>query len=268
MPNLSKDYLSTLPSITKFLFYSSLSLTLFLSAVHSPFLAYLLPDRSLAALHHYVGLPTLTFPSNLSSLFPLGLHRLLSPFLLHPLFSAPTFLLACASFISLVTYSRHIEEAHLPDPAGAARYTSALLFPVFCIVTVVLGQLAAGSAPAKPPAPYFNTALTLVFYVITLDTTFAPYEALSASSLLQQWHSPWLLLVLFTCLFSPAFTACMVGIMLAYLHHVVTQGVGRVWGVRLWGTPDWLVALYERWGIGVRKIGLHAQEGGVQLGGD
>ena len=267
MPNLSRDYLSTLPSITKFIFYTSLIFTLFLSAVHAPFLSYFLSESTLKAVYHYVGANSMTFPFSFYKLIPYNLYRLLTPFFLHPMFVSPTFVLSCASFITLVSYSRHIEEERLLHPAGAAKYTTALLFAAFCILTLSLSQMYSAT-PVLPRPPYFQTALTMVFFVATLDTTFAPYEPLSSSSVLQQWHSPYLLLILFSVLFPMAFAPCMGGILLAYAYHVLTVGVGRVWGVRLWGTPDWLVALYERFGIGVSKVGLSAMDGGEQLGGE
>ena len=271
--NLTREYLSTLPSITKFLFYATLSFTLLLTLLHTSPISYLLPAPLLSTLRLHLGVPSLLFsPSTLTSL-PFELHRLLAPFLLYPLPSSPTFLLSVASFLTLLLASRHIEEEHLLHAAGAAHYTSAIAFALtFFLATSTLSSYSSSSpsSPADlppPPPVYFSSSLFLLFFIATLSTTFAPFSPLASSSLLQQWHSPYLLLLLFCILAPPAFGSAVWGISAAYLYHVATEGVGRVWGMRLWGVPEWLVRLYERWGIGERKIGLQAMEGGVQLGG-
>ena len=261
MPNLSKDWLATMPSVTRFLFLSTLSITILLTVFHHPATPYFLPDGLLALLRRSfspLGAPPVPLSLSDPSSLPSALYRALTSFLVYPLFASPTWPLACLSFITLATYSRHVEEDRLPNPVGAARYTSALLFAALSLAALSL---------TDPPALYFSSALSLLFFVVTLDTTFAPYEALSFSSVLQQWHSPYLLLLLFCALFPPALWPLALGIGLAYAHHVVTEGMGRVWGVRLWGTPDVLVRLYERWGIGMRKFGFQTRPG-LQLGGE
>ena len=272
--DLTKEYMATLPSITKALFYSTLSLTLFLTALHSPLISYALPAPLLHTLRLYVGVPSLLFSPTAVTTWPFALHRLVAPFLLYPLLSPPTLLLSLASLITLLLYSRNIEEERLLHASGAAKYTSALAFALlFLLSTSTLSSLSSSKASpddlpqAPPPSPYFASALSLLFFIVTLDTTFEPYEPLSFSSILQQWHSPYLLLVLFSVLSPAVFGSVVLGIVCAYVYHVVTVGAGRVWGVRLWGVPEWMVRLYERWGIGERKIGLQAREGGVQLGG-
>ena len=261
MPDISRTYFETLPSVTRGLLFSSLLFCGVLSLGHSSLLRYVLPASFLHSLQaalsldHFVYLPSKAFGS-------LELHRLITPFLLFPLLTSFTSLVCVASFITLALYSRAIEEEHLLHPAGAARYTSALAFcVVFCLAT------ASFSGSASFPFPY-SLSLSLLFFVVTYYTTFAPYSPLSFSSILLQWHSPYLLLLVFSFLLPPSLPSLFRGIVAAYLHHVATAGMQRVWGWSAWGVPGWLVSLYERFGIGVRKIGFQVREGGARLGGE
>jgi hypothetical protein len=261
MPDISRAYFETLPSVTRGLLFPSLLFCGVLSLSHSSLLRYLLPSsflyslQSALSLEHFVYLPSRALGS-------LELYRFLTPFLLFPLLISPTSVVCVISFITLALYSRAIEEEHLPHPAGAARYTSALAFcVVFCLAT------ASVSGSASFPFPY-SLSLSLLFFIITYYTTFAPYSPLSFSSILMQWHSPYLLLLFFSFLLPPSLPSLFRGIVAAYLHHVATAGMKRVWGWSAWGVPDALVRLYERFGIGVRKIGFQVREGGARLGGE
>ena len=284
MPDISRSYVQTLPSITRVLFLSSLSLCVLLSVAQLPFLR-LLPSSVVRPLQSLLHPFTFSLPGSLaaslfSSAFYVHLHRLVSPFILYPLLLPPTFVLSCLSLTLLAVYSRAIEEEQLYNAAGAAQYSSALAFAAtFLLSFHLLPTPSLSSSPsaeagpallpfAAPTAPYFSLSLSLLMFVITLYTSFAPYAPLSFTALLLQWQSVYVLAAALSIFAPPLLPSLLLGILSCYAYHFATTGAQRVWGRPLWATPQWLVNMYERWGIGERRLGFTAQEGGRQLGGE
>lgn len=285
MPDLSRSYVETLPSVTRVLFLSSLGLCLLISAVHVPFLSYL-PASYIQPLQSVLHPFTFSMPASLSttllsSSFYLHVHRLVTSFVMYPLLLPPTFVLCCLSLTLLAVYSRAIEEEYLYNATGAAQYTSALAFAATFLLSFSLvptpSLSSAVDGAAKPPPPllrydapadgvYFSLSLALLAFVITLYTSFEPYAPLSFTSLLLNWQSAYILAALLSVLAPPLLPSLLLGVLCCYAYHFATTGAQRVWGRRLWATPDWLVRLYERWGVGVRKMGFTAHDGGRQLG--
>ena len=282
MPDISRSYVETLPSVTRVLFLSSLGLCLLVSAAHLPFMSYL-PASIVHPLQSVLHPFTFSLPASLSatvfsSSFYLHFHRLLTSFLVYPLLLPPTFVLSCLCFILLAVYSRAIEESYLYHASGAAQYTAALAFAVTFLLSFSLipkPTLSSGSGgdheqlSVRADAPsglYFNLSLSLLMFVVTLYTSFDPYAPLSFTSLLLQWQSAYVLAAVLSVLAPPALPSLLLGVLCCYCYHFATSGAHRVWGRQLWGAPQWLVALYERWGVGTRKFGFNAHEGGRPLG--
>ena len=263
MPDLSRPYVETLPSITRVLFLTSLSLCLLLSAAQLPFLRYLpasIHQPLQSTLHPLnLSLPASLSTSLLSAALPFHLHRLLTAFVVYPLLLPPTFFLSSLSLLLLVVYSRGIEEQYCYNASGAAQYTSALAFAVTFLLSFSL-------TPAAPSGLYFSLSLSLLTFIITLYTSFEPYAPLSFTSLLLQWQSAYVLSAALSVLAPPLLPSLLLGVLCCYAYHFATSGAQRVWGRSLWGTPHWLVRAYERWGVGVRKLGFTAHDGGRQLG--
>ena len=211
MPDISRSYIQTLPSITRILFLSSLGLCLLISAAQLPLLGYLpdavvLPLRSL--LHPFsFSLPASLHTTLFSSAFYLHLHRLLSPFLLYPLLLPSTFALSVVSFVLLALYSRAIEEEYYFNPSGAAQYASALAFAVTFLLSLSLIPKPSMSMLSKSPStvpesslplgrldapsgPYFDLSLAMLQFIITLYTSLDPYRPLSFTGMLACSGSP------------------------------------------------------------------------------
>ena len=286
MPDISRSYVETLPSITRILFLTSLSLCLLLSAAHLPFLSYL-PASVIQPLQSFLHPFTFSLPGSLSTTlfsdaFYVHIHRLVTAFFVYPLLLPPTFILSVVSLTLLAIYSRAIEEEYLYNASGAAQYSSALAFAVTFLLSFSLipkPSLSLLSAAEDEPEPlmslradapsdglYFNLSLALLTFVITLYTSFEPYAPLSLTSLVLQWQSAYILAALLSMFAPPAMPSLLLGVLCCYAYHFATSGAHRVWGRQLWATPTWLVGLYERWGVGIRKFGFTVQEGGRQLG--
>ena len=288
MPNISRSYVETLPSVTRVLLLSSLGLCLLLSAAHLPVMRYL-PHSVVRPLQSVLHPFTFSLPSSLSTtLFSssayLHLHRLVTSFLVYPLLLPPTFVLSSLCLILLAVYSRALEEEHLYNASGAAQYTSALAFAVTFLLSFHLLPRPSLSSSAESAAAdeallsfrsdapsgglYFGLSLSLLMFIVTLYTSFDPYAPLSFTSLLLQWQSAWILAAVLSVLAPPLLPQLALGVLACYAYHAATTGAQRVWGRSGWATPTWLVALYEKWGIGERRLGFTAQGGGRQLGTD
>lgn len=242
---LSKQYIRTLPSITKFWLFSCLTTSIICT---------------LPALTHTVQLPSSISWLFDGSLFDLDwnlisngqIWRLFTSFLVVGAFVPGLTLFTVMCMILIGTYVRELEEYYYADGSrGAARLTAVLLFGACALI---------GIANKVTKTPFLG--MPLIFFAISHLALLDPWQRLGESNVLVRWHLPYLLLVPLAMVALPMVGQAFVGILLGYVYYIITVRVKERFNISLWmHEPSLLVRIYQHFGIGQPKIGLAAQQG-------
>ena len=243
MVDLSRNWLATLPSITKFWFYACLITSIIFTLPALPYI-------SETKLSSYLSAAYLSLDWDLIRSGQIW--RLVTPFLVIGAFipGLISFTFVCLTILGI--YCRELEETYYSNPRGAAQLTTTIIFgAAFLLAMSKLIQ-----------APFY--ALPLIFFIVTHLTTLNPYQTLGTSNVLLRWHLPYILLTLIA-LTAPSMTGqAFVGILIGYAFHLMTVRLYENFGLRLWVTPRTLIYFYEKYGIGQRKI-LFTQAAGHSI---
>ena len=184
--------------------------------------------------------------------------RLITSSLLVAPLHAPYLIQAAASFGLLFTFLPAYERT-LNDAATAV-LISQTVFAHLCILVLT-------RAFSLPNADAFTHSALLFFFIFLYGHT-EPAAPLNGSTVVQRWHSPYVVLLFVLLIQTPFLTweNAVCGIAIGVLYRLATVSIPNNYGFALWAVPDALVTFTKARGwYGAAQQWRYAHNGQTTL---